>query len=850
MADASTAAQHGVRANAAPGQQRGLAIVLEPVAHPELGEIVIADALFAVGRNESPFSGYPPALTGDLSRRHARLFLEGGAAYIADLGSKNGTTVNGVDIRQKTSPLHDGDTVTLGPALSYRVALRRTAQPAREASLASLALTPESSEDGLQPIVITAFPFLVGKAEAAFAQYRELHPRQVDYLSRRHAHVFVKGDAPYVEDLGSTNGTLVNGKRLDEQARRLEDGDTVAFGGLYFVYLVSLQRVEAAAPTTGLTADPTLTVLAHAPAVVPAAAPPADADRTTFVAAAESFLNIFCAPPAAADAAEGNAEDAAPAQPPAQEARRNRSRAGLFLSGMATALRDDKPKKSGRMLATGGILAVLIAVMLAFALSRGGGEAEIRALLAEGKPARAAALAAQVLQRHPDNEAARTLQTEAALKTQLPAWLAQLGAHDFAGAEATLAALRATPSNPDLALLAGELGWVGRVEKFMATRAAADAPIRLFVDEEEMRALLNWWNTDTSAHQRLLARIASVAPEFNDTHARALSHLRRLQGDDAVYLAAMERLKATLATELKAGRLDGVEPLLKDTVDKYPRLAGLEPLRRDLALYREIDSAARKRQLGPLAALLKSVHFATPPFQAAYTALAASDALPPPTLLQRYTPAAAAWQAGQVQQALARLQPLTVSGPWAAEAAADLARKKSVADSFASLQKSRAAPGQNERLLAFYGSLDPRDDAWFIRAAEEDLKLDRSLVQKEVRERIARAETLWRQYREGGGIEGRQRLETVVSERFRTQARLLAGAQESVQQGMRMAAQLRIDIPAQWGAMQQEILAEAGLQRRLLQESRGALEPALVRTKQGLLGGQDDGNAARTEAAR
>src|SRR3954452_2173528 len=115
MADASSAAQQGARASAAPAQR--LAIVLEPVAHPELGEIVIVDALFAVGRNEAPFASYPPELTGDLSRRHARLFLEGGGAYIADLGSKNGTAVNGADIRQKTSPLHDGDTVTLGPAL-------------------------------------------------------------------------------------------------------------------------------------------------------------------------------------------------------------------------------------------------------------------------------------------------------------------------------------------------------------------------------------------------------------------------------------------------------------------------------------------------------------------------------------------------------------------------------------------------------------------------------------------------------------------------------------------------------------------------------------------------------------
>ncbi|MDB5760988.1 MAG: hypothetical protein JWM30_4277, partial [Burkholderia sp.] len=456
----------------------------------------------------------------------------------------------------------------------------------------------------------------------------------------------------------------------------------------------------------------------------------------------------------------------------------------------------------------------------------------------------------QVLQAHPEREAVRSLQTEAALKAQLPAWLAQLKQRNFAGAEATLATLRATPANPDLTLLAGELGWVGRIEKFMAPRAAADAPIRLYADEDEMHALLNWWNTDTSTHQRLLARVASTVPEFGDAYAGTLSHLRRLQGDDAVYLAAIERLKTAIAAELKAGRLDAIEPLLKDSVEKYPRLTGLEPLRRDLALYREIDSAARKKQLGPLAALLKSAQFATPPFQAAYAALAAGNALPPPALLQQYAPVASAWQAGQVQQALARLQTLSAGGPWSAEAAADLARKKAVADSFASLQKSRAAPGQSERLLAFYGTLDPRDDAWFIRAAEDDLKLDRGLAQKEAREQVARAEALWRQYRDGGGIESRQRLETVVSERFRAQARLLAGAQDAMQQGLRMAAQLRTDVPPQWTAMQQEIQAEAGLQRRLLQESRGAIDPALVKTKQGLLGGQDDGNAARTETAR
>jgi hypothetical protein len=620
--------------------------------------------------------------------------------------------------------------------------------------LISLTLTPQSSEGGLQPIVITAFPFLVGKAETAFSQYRDAHPRQVDYLSRRHAHIFLKGGAPYLEDLGSTNGTLVGGKRMDEHARKLEEGNIVAFGGLHFVYVVSLQREQAAALPAATDAEPTVTVLARSaapakPQPIPAAP---DADRTTFVAAAESFLNIFCAPPAAEAEAQPAADPDA-AQTPARgpDAGRRRSRAAIFLSGLATALREDEPNRRAQLLAWGALLAAVAGVTLALLFSGGGGEQDIRDLLAQGKPAQAAALAGQQLERNPGSEALRALATEAALKAQLPAWLAQLKARDFAAAEATLAATGAPHPNPDLKQLTGELGWVGRIEKFMAPRAAADAPIRIAADEDEIHKLLEWWNSDTSAHQRMLTRVASIVPEFKDTYAGVLSQLRRLQSDDAVYLAAIDRLKAGIATELKADRLDGIEPLLKETVDKYPRLGGLDAVRSDLRLYREIEGAARNRRLGPLAALLRTARFATPPFQARFQALAANGALPPADVLKQYAPVAAAWQAGQAQEAYERLQPL-LAGPWAAQAGADLARKKAVAEQFASLQKTPAAAGQDERLLAFYGSLDPLDDAWFIRAVEQDLKLDRAQAQKLAAERMARAEALWRQYRDSGGI--------------------------------------------------------------------------------------------------
>jgi len=47
-------------------------------------------------------------------------------------------------------------------------------------------------------------------------------------VSRAHAIVEIAGDRPMVRDLGSTNGTFVNGKRIE--AKALHDGDELRFG--------------------------------------------------------------------------------------------------------------------------------------------------------------------------------------------------------------------------------------------------------------------------------------------------------------------------------------------------------------------------------------------------------------------------------------------------------------------------------------------------------------------------------------------------------------------------------------------------------------------------------------------
>ena len=144
---------------------------------------------------------------------------------------------------------------------------------------------PQRDDLGLQPIEVQAFPFLISKADEVFARYKDRYPHQVNYISRRHAHIFLKGGELYVEDLGSTNGTFVGGKRLDETALPLVEGDLVAFGGDHFVYRVTLQKPPEV--------EPTVTQLF----LNPAADEAADTDKTTFVGAAHSFLDIFCVDP-------------------------------------------------------------------------------------------------------------------------------------------------------------------------------------------------------------------------------------------------------------------------------------------------------------------------------------------------------------------------------------------------------------------------------------------------------------------------------------------------------------------------------------------------------------------------
>ncbi|MGF6553595.1 hypothetical protein QFZ96_008731 [Paraburkholderia youngii] len=366
-------------------------------------------------------------------------------------------------------------------------------------------------------------------------------------------------------------------------------------------------------------------------------------------------------------------------------------------------------------------------------------------------------------------------------------------------------------------------------------RGGVDAPIRMYTDEATINGLLHRWDDDATSHQRALDRIASYVPAFAEAYAHTLSHLRKLESDDSVYVAAIDRLNGVIQTELSRDKPDALPPVFDDYAQRYPRLAGLDRVRDDLRQYTALLNAALSRQLTSLLAMMKTARFSTPPFQAQYQQLAATR-LPSADIVQRQDAVDAAWQRGDAQQALSELQSMPAS-PWSDVLAAEAAHKKALADQYNDLQKTRGGKDYDQRLLSFYASLDPRTDAWFVQAIQKDVAALHDNALARAQDLLLRAQSLWKEYRANGPIGGTQRLEAGISPGFRSEARLLSDAQTAARQGMRIYTQLKADHPADFDRLLADIDAEASLQRRSLTELRMVLDPGLLKAKLALIGG-------------
>ncbi|MCZ6603134.1 MAG: FHA domain-containing protein, partial [Planctomycetota bacterium] len=173
------------------------------------------------------------------SERHCRIFRVDSSYHLSDLKSEIGTRVNGRQVKEAV--LRPGDRIEIGDA-------QILFEPPAAGASRKPAFFIEAIEGNLAGTKID-----IGSEPITFGRHKKNRVVLTDPgVSNYHAILTLDSGGPTVTDLSSTNGSRVNGKKVERQT--LNPGDHVAFMAAVFV-LHDRNRLEASTAPPAVTEE-------------------------------------------------------------------------------------------------------------------------------------------------------------------------------------------------------------------------------------------------------------------------------------------------------------------------------------------------------------------------------------------------------------------------------------------------------------------------------------------------------------------------------------------------------------------------------------------------------------------
>ncbi len=180
-----------------------------------------------------------------VSRQHARVFVEDGRCFIEDMGSANGVIVDGQRVLGKRD-LGTASQIRVGDFYLYLEFKRAQQQLANQNVLSTLFISSGGDHYKLvrindsfagEEFSLSESLNTIGRTDENFILLSDVS------ISRQHAQIDRIGDHYSVVDLGSSNGTQLNGKAVRSR-QPMQSGDIVQFGNLRFVFLPGETRID------------------------------------------------------------------------------------------------------------------------------------------------------------------------------------------------------------------------------------------------------------------------------------------------------------------------------------------------------------------------------------------------------------------------------------------------------------------------------------------------------------------------------------------------------------------------------------------------------------------------------
>ena len=480
-----------------------------------------------------------------------------------------------------------------------------------------------------------------------------------------------------------------------------------------------------------------------------------------------------------------------------------------------------------------GVLAVMMVAGLSAYLI-GFDRREIKSLLDDGKYEESALAANRYLKKHPDNDEVAAWGQEALAKAVAPAWIGLIEKKRFDEAAQYLQVQKkAHASNRRGQEMLDVLSWAGNVEAYMAKRGGVTGPVVMFRDEDLIRTLVGEWESDSARYQQLMDQIMTNVPAFEPVHSQVFGNLRELRRENSLYVKAIDQLKSAIGKALRDNDREAINKLVSDFASSYPRVNGLDALKQDAAQFDSLARLVDNKELSELMRLRSAVEFRTPIFEDYVSGWLASE-LPPADIAAKYAAAANAWRVGKRDEAIAMLEQLK-DQPWGEVAVRQIERYRKVGAEYDQLVASRGTDRYWDNLLALWGSLRPQEDDYVIRELQPDFLAQKEKLVPRLEESQRRVRSSWDAYQRAGGIPGVIRVEGRVSAKFTEQAKRLSNAYDEITKGARTYQLLQMTRPADWQALEEQVVTEAQRQRRWLQDLSIVLEPPLLRAKLDLL---------------
>lgn len=592
------------------------------------------------------------------------------------------------------------------------------------------------SADQSVVISIDSFPFTIGRNHPEFLKSDNQTVTLVEsirHISRNHATFSIIGEGITVSDESTLNGTYVNGNKVKDDPLHIFSGDVISLASKFELTVFVENPLENSGEKSSID------------------------ELTVYADEATVFMNVVSEKISSKD---GENYDNYYEDNSNKIINSNRV-IGLNLKSFFPSWQ-----------VNAAILSVVLFIFLSFIYYRSGSQYKVKNYLEEDKFNQALNVSNEYLAVN-SKMSMHDFGKKALMHIALPELMIFLGNDNYVNFKDRLKSLEGSAQNINGSdLVIDTLLFIAQTE-YLFKKNTLQQGIGDENWKNEIRSINKKWREKKHLFHPIIDELEQVNSEFINAAALFFSHINESRELELYEIAQLDKLENEVGTAVKEGRYGKVDSLLKEYGENHPNLQAGQDLQRDVEAYVLLEEIAETRNAAEACAVISNLTLQTKVLKGLAEEYIQAN-YPSENILRQLSEASQAWEDGQAQETLKVMAEIP-DNPWSGTISERIKTYKAMVALMEVLDKDA---DDSEKCSAVYGlyKLDGEGGGYYKKRYEREFERCRNGLELKVNANLAEAKDLYGKYTQQGGITGQMRMEQEISNRYRSQAALLAGA--------------------------------------------------------------------------